>query len=293
MLILTLRHIAEKKGLPMPAAARLNSIKQHALNPLIEDLHSGLPSFPATLQRIPSASMSTISPRSPRSDQSSVRSVTPPASPASTLVGFLESSPFAPLLRTFSASRPAPSTPPALVDLTPSDVIALTTQHSSAAPNCMMWTVDDVELWLQSKHFNSIAFECKKQKVNGMVLLSCRDFRDLNHLGACLPQERMQLHQQIENLASSTSHQLPIDSPTATFRVPEEFICPITQEVMDDPVIATDGFTYERRSIESWLTKCKTSPITREPLSRKSLVPNLSFRQLILHWKDEHGLGQQ
>ena len=32
--------------------------------------------------------------------------------------------------------------------------------------------------------------------------------------------------------------------------IPDEFKCPITTEIMKDPVIAADGITYERKSIE-------------------------------------------
>lgn len=34
---------------------------------------------------------------------------------------------------------------------------------------------------------------------------------------------------------------------------PIEFICPITGEMMDDPVITRTGQTYERKAIEDWL----------------------------------------
>lgn len=33
------------------------------------------------------------------------------------------------------------------------------------------------------------------------------------------------------------------------------YLCPITTEVMDDPVIAADGYTYERSAIEEWFKK--------------------------------------
>jgi len=33
---------------------------------------------------------------------------------------------------------------------------------------------------------------------------------------------------------------------------PPEFYCPITHEVMVDPVVAQDGHTYERQAIEEW-----------------------------------------
>jgi hypothetical protein len=37
------------------------------------------------------------------------------------------------------------------------------------------------------------------------------------------------------------------------FSVPDEFLCPISREVMDDPVFASDGFTFERNAIERYL----------------------------------------
>ena len=34
--------------------------------------------------------------------------------------------------------------------------------------------------------------------------------------------------------------------------VPKPFVCPITQEIMRDPVILSDGHTYEKTAIEKW-----------------------------------------
>lgn len=34
--------------------------------------------------------------------------------------------------------------------------------------------------------------------------------------------------------------------------VPAMFVCPITQDLMDDPVVAADGYTYERDAIQEW-----------------------------------------
>ena len=43
--------------------------------------------------------------------------------------------------------------------------------------------------------------------------------------------------------------------------VPEEIVCPITHEIMLDPVVAADAHTYERKAIETWLQQKKTSPM--------------------------------
>lgn len=43
--------------------------------------------------------------------------------------------------------------------------------------------------------------------------------------------------------------------------VPSSFFCPITMQLMTDPVIDPDGNSYERSAIESWLRQHNTSPI--------------------------------
>jgi len=62
---------------------------------------------------------------------------------------------------------------------------------------------------------------------------------------------------------------------------PEEFICPITQAIMVDPVLGSDGRTYEHSAITEWLRTHTTSPITREPMTAASLTPNYALRSMI------------
>ena len=59
------------------------------------------------------------------------------------------------------------------------------------------------------------------------------------------------------------------------------FRCPITQEVMQDPVICEDGHTYERAAIERWLTQSNRSPQTNLPLSSRKCIPNYALRSAI------------
>ncbi len=60
-----------------------------------------------------------------------------------------------------------------------------------------------------------------------------------------------------------------------------DFLCPITLELMHDPVIAADGHTYERADIREWLAKNNTSPFTSETLENKLLIPNHMARKAI------------
>ena len=61
---------------------------------------------------------------------------------------------------------------------------------------------------------------------------------------------------------------------------PPEVMCPITTEVMREPVFTADGHTYERAAIEEWLERKSSSPLTGEPLAHKHLTPNHALRAL-------------
>jgi hypothetical protein len=60
-----------------------------------------------------------------------------------------------------------------------------------------------------------------------------------------------------------------------------QWVCPITKELMRDPVVASDCYTYERRAIEEWMSRSMISPKTGTPLPNKELVPNLTLRASI------------
>mmetsp|Transcript_55408 Transcript_55408/g.127352 ORF Transcript_55408/g.127352 Transcript_55408/m.127352 type:complete len:403 (-) Transcript_55408:29-1237(-) len=58
-------------------------------------------------------------------------------------------------------------------------------------------------------------------------------------------------------------------------------MCPITQEIMEDPVVCADGHSYERSAITQWLLVRDTSPCTNTPLAHRNVVPNYALRNLI------------
>ncbi|EOD19385.1 hypothetical protein EMIHUDRAFT_242876 [Emiliania huxleyi CCMP1516] len=67
---------------------------------------------------------------------------------------------------------------------------------------------------------------------------------------------------------------------------PADFICPITTELMSDPVMAADGHSYERSAIERWLATKSTSPMTGEALVHSFLAPNHTLRRMIREWEE-------
>jgi hypothetical protein len=58
-------------------------------------------------------------------------------------------------------------------------------------------------------------------------------------------------------------------------------LCPITQELYDDPVTTSDGHTYSRSAIENWLKDHNTSPATNLQLQNKKLTPNFAIASLL------------
>lgn len=67
--------------------------------------------------------------------------------------------------------------------------------------------------------------------------------------------------------------------------IPPDFCCPLSLELMTDPVIVASGQTYERAFIQKWidlgLTVC---PKTRQTLSHTTLIPNYTVKALIANW---------
>ena len=69
--------------------------------------------------------------------------------------------------------------------------------------------------------------------------------------------------------------------------VPAHFLCPISMQLMRDPVTLSTGITYDRDSIERWLFSCKnnTCPVTKQVLcDTELLIPNHTLRRLIQAW---------
>jgi Mg-chelatase subunit ChlD len=60
-----------------------------------------------------------------------------------------------------------------------------------------------------------------------------------------------------------------------------DFICPISHQIMKDPVCDKEGNTFDRIFIEEWLQLHGTSPITRTPMTVDDLVPNRVLKDLI------------
>ncbi len=102
----------------------------------------------------------------------------------------------------------------------------------------------------------------------------------------CLEPKRVRRAEVCELIAPLEALRSAADALQRTF-VRDEFLCPITQEVMVEPVTCADGHSYERQAIEQWLRQQTdremplTSPKTNEPLAHPHINPNHQLRALI------------
>eukprot|EP00667_Euglena_gracilis_P002990 EG_transcript_2996 len=68
--------------------------------------------------------------------------------------------------------------------------------------------------------------------------------------------------------------------------MPERYLCPITTEVMQDPVMDQHGHNFERAAIVEWLSRSAECPLGREELHAAALYPNLALKEEIAEWLD-------
>lgn len=95
------------------------------------------------------------------------------------------------------------------------------------------------------------------------------------------------------SVSSGEWEQVQLDAALAA-SLQDDLLCPITHEVMMEPVVTADGHSYERTAIEQWLRHSTLSPLTGERLAHTSLVPNMALRSQIrsmLQAHDNSGAG--
>lgn len=72
--------------------------------------------------------------------------------------------------------------------------------------------------------------------------------------------------------------------------MPPNFLCPLTMELMREPVMDHDGHNFEQEAILAWIIHEGQAfcPISHKPLEPHDLVPNDALRQTIQRWMEKH-----
>ncbi|OAY73973.1 U-box domain-containing protein 44-like isoform X1 [Ananas comosus] len=78
----------------------------------------------------------------------------------------------------------------------------------------------------------------------------------------------------------------------------EAFLCPLTKQIMRDPVTLENGLTFEREAIEKWFKECRDSgrkpicPLTLKELNSTDLNPSIALRNTIEEWTQRNEAAQ-
>ncbi|KAL1531927.1 U-box domain-containing protein 10-like [Salvia divinorum] len=89
----------------------------------------------------------------------------------------------------------------------------------------------------------------------------------------------------VSNPVSLSCEALEESKKPESVSVPDDLRCPISLELMRDPVIVATGQTYERCYIQRWLDCGNTTcPKTRQKLQNLALTPNYVLRSVISQW---------
>uniref|UniRef100_A0AAY4C1K4 WD repeat, SAM and U-box domain-containing protein 1 n=1 Tax=Denticeps clupeoides TaxID=299321 RepID=A0AAY4C1K4_9TELE len=139
------------------------------------------------------------------------------------------------------------------------------------------WSEEDVSSWLREEGLEALVGVFKENNIDGTELLALSKDSLLDELKIDSVGLRNKVLRKIEELKMAS----------VCTGVPDEFLCPIMHELMKEPVIAADGFSYEREAIESWIrTKSRSSPMTNLPLQTTLLTPNHTLKMAICRWRN-------
>lgn len=90
---------------------------------------------------------------------------------------------------------------------------------------------------------------------------------------------------------SSSTENYNRSSSSQSVNIPDEFRCPISLDLMKDPVIVASGHTYDRNSIAQWINSGHhTCPKSGQRLIHMALIPNYALKSLMEQWSQENNI---
>jgi len=150
------------------------------------------------------------------------------------------------------------------------------------------WSGIDLLSWLrhktEGKHKGNVNWklvrrEIVKRNINGTSLQNFSE-SSLDLIGIYDFNITSYLMEQISSLRDRFKPTLSGDQSDEE-EVPAHFICPLTKEIMSDPVMAFDRNTYEREAIEKYLEEQGSSPVTGEKAYTFNVYSHRQLKQEI------------
>jgi sacsin len=148
-------------------------------------------------------------------------------------------------------------------------------------PPVLNWENEEVCRWLNESGFSAHEEKFKTKNITGIELF----LLDKSDLAVTLEiplADRGELLRAIKIMQRERDpFKNQADKPADKERPPRVLICPITKNLMTNPVQASDGHTYERSAIEEWFKTSQVSPVTKEPLKSLVVIPSHTLKTML------------
>lgn len=142
------------------------------------------------------------------------------------------------------------------------------------------------------EEISKLEAEAQRQAgTGGLIVVS-----NINNLVSLVSYARSMIFTTEESPAQLTSSRdrnslLSSSSQSAVLNIPDEFRCPISLDLMRDPVIVSSGHTYDRSSIAQWINSGHhTCPKSGQRLIHMALIPNYALKSLVHQWCQENNI---
>lgn len=122
-------------------------------------------------------------------------------------------------------------------------------------------------------HADSFSFNTNKNNLRDKLLNLSNNIKEKNLIFKELEKVIYDMQNKLSEICELIKKDL------LTF--PEYFKCPISWEILNNPVISNEGHSYEKWAIEKWLSREDISPITGLPLSDFTLLPNYCLKNAL------------
>ncbi|KAL2549758.1 U-box domain-containing protein 13 [Forsythia ovata] len=141
------------------------------------------------------------------------------------------------------------------------------------------------------EEISKLEAEAEKQAgTGGLIVLS-----NIHNLISLISLSKTTIFSEDEHLKTQEDlkkRKMPMNqsfSQSMVFNIPDEFRCPISLDLMKDPVIVASGHTYDRNSIAQWINSGHhTCPKSGQRLIHMALIPNYALKSLIHQWCQEN-----
>lgn len=192
-----------------------------------------------------------------------------------------------------------------LLQSSPSTISLSSVQHCMQELQCLKQEriTEYIGEALRSQRDNN--FPCTKHLMKIIELLNLTPNQELLKESISVEKERINAQvnkakgelDQIYQIVNLVSHirdcmvKIQRFEATSGVPIPSYFRCPLSSELMLDPVIVASGQTYERSSIQKWLDHGLTiCPKTRQTLTHTNLIPNYTVKAMIANWCEENNI---